>query len=129
MAASRHGRPGLRLSPAARAAVHAFAWPGNVRQLEHALEAAAVLCEGPEVLPDDLPPEVATASIPSASGARPGTTLPSASPAPPVIRTLAEVEQNAIAAALDACGGNRSEAARRLGIGRNTLLRKLASAG
>jgi DNA-binding NtrC family response regulator len=98
-----------------------------VRQLEHALEAAAVLCEGPEVLPDDLPPEVAAASIPSASSALPAPTLPSAGPA--VIRTLAEVEQHAIAAALDACGGNRSEAARRLGIGRNTLLRKLASAG
>jgi Nif-specific regulatory protein len=45
------------------------------------------------------------------------------------VRTLAEIERAAIDAALEACGGNRSEAARRLGIGRNTLLRKLAAAG
>ena len=45
------------------------------------------------------------------------------------LRTLAEIERAAIDAALEACGGNRSEAARRLGIGRNTLLRKLAAAG
>jgi Nif-specific regulatory protein len=115
VAAERHGRLGLRLSDAARAAVRAHAWPGNVRELEHALEAAAVLCEGPRVEVHDLP------SLPT--GAGPG--LGRALLAPDGVRPLAEVERDAILRAVEACAGNRSEAARRLGIGRNTLLRKL----
>lgn len=114
-AARRHGRPELRLAPDARAAIQAASWPGNVRELEHALEAAAVLCDGPLVHASDLPGDRAPRPTPGDAAA-----------APDNVRTLAEVERDAIAAALDVCGGNRSEAARRLGIGRNTLLRKLA---
>ena len=113
-AAQRHGRQGIRLSPEARAAIHAASWPGNVRELEHALEAAAVLCAGPWILPSDLP------HVPMLTGA---TAPPPLGPFD--VRPLAEVERAAIEAALAACGGNRSDAARRLGIGRNTLLRKL----
>jgi DNA-binding NtrC family response regulator len=60
---------------------------------------------------DDLPPEV-------------GSTPP-ASPAAGEVRTLAEVERDYIAAALNASGGNRAKAAERLGIGAATLYRKL----
>jgi Nif-specific regulatory protein len=113
--ARRHGRStggpdGLRLDPAARARLHGWTWPGNVRELEHRIEAAVVLTAGPVIgVADlDLPASAAAGFTPLATGG-----------------TLAEVESAYIRHVLDRCGGNRSEAARQLGIGRNTLARKL----
>lgn len=67
-----------------------------------------------------LPP--ATPDAPAASGS--AVPLPDATPSP-----LRHLEREAILAALKACGGNRSHAARRLGIGRNTLWRKMRAYG
>jgi DNA-binding NtrC family response regulator len=58
MHATRLARP-LRLSREALAAIERYDWPGNVRELKNALERAAVLCRGDEILPGDLPEEVA----------------------------------------------------------------------
>jgi Nif-specific regulatory protein len=116
----RHGRRGLTLSIAARTLMHHHPWPGNVRELENCIESAVVLAPGQVV--DAL-------SLALDSG--------SATPAPlglaaPVdgrfstdLRPLREVEQAYVGFVVDACDGNRSAAARLLGIGRNTLLRKL----
>ncbi len=119
---ARHGRPELRLSLAARARLHAHAWPGNVRELEHCIESAVVLCPGEEVLPSHLP-------LGPRSGAAPVAEV-AASPADPTLFTarigpLREVERAYVEHVLAACGGNRSQAARLLEIGRNTLARKL----
>lgn len=112
----RHNRAGIQLSQAARGQLHAYAWPGNVRELEHAIESAIVLTPGKEIGPNDLPlvqqPEPSLSLDPSTFVAPLGT--------------LADVEIAYIRHILGTCDGNRSEAARRLGIGRNTLNRKLS---
>jgi transcriptional regulator with GAF, ATPase, and Fis domain len=124
----RHGRPELHLAPEARAALHAHAWPGNVRELENCLEAAVVLSPGP-VVPAEI---LGLASPPRApSTPDPEPTIPAATDDPPdTFRfagtgTLESVERAYITHVLGLCGGNRSRAAAALGIGRNTLLRKL----
>lgn len=88
-----------------------YAWPGNVRELEHALERAMLLTEG-EPLPAEL---LVEETLPLGDGADDGT------------RSLSEVEQRHIMKVLNDCGGDRSRAARLLGIARSTLRRKLMS--
>ena len=105
----RHNRPGLRLSEGARHALHAHDWPGNVRELEHCIESTVVLSPGSEIEADQLPL--------GPSRSQKGFEGP--------LRPLREVEAEYIRHVVRACGGNRSEAARVLGIGRNTLARKL----
>jgi len=109
-AARRHGRPGLTLAPAARARLHGWRWPGNVRELENRIEAAAVLAAAAVIQADEL-------ELPVEEG-RAGF-VPTG--------TLAEVERAYIQHVLDRCGGNQSEAARVLGIARNTLARRVAA--
>jgi transcriptional regulator with PAS, ATPase and Fis domain len=105
-------------SPAALGALRAHAWPGNVRELENAVERAAALAEGPLIGLDDLPEAVRGGNV----AAEPALALPETV-------TLAEAERILIRHALDATGGNKKEAARRLGIGLATLYRKLAAEG
>jgi len=128
----------LRLSQEVLALLAAGTWPGNVRQLYNVLRAAAVLAGAdgviaPEHLPDDvvedLPRSTAETSRPAAaSDGRPsigiGTsaaTVPGA--AEPL--SLQAMEVAAIQRTLDETGGNIAEAAKRLGISRNTIYRKL----
>ena len=103
-------------SPEALAALRGHAWPGNVRELENAVERAAALAEGPLNGLDDLPEAVRGGG----AAAEPALALPEAV-------TLAEAERILVRHALDATGGNKKEAARRLGIGLATLYRKLAA--
>ncbi len=114
------GRPELRLSDDACSALGAAAWPGNVRELGNVLERSAILAEGEIITADDLallPDTLAAyAGTPSAGG-------PNAVLSP--MGNMADVERDAIARALDACGGNRRQAAARLGIGLRTLYEKL----
>jgi two-component system, NtrC family, response regulator AtoC len=96
------------LGPAARERLLAAPWPGNVRELANALERAVILSGG-----DTLGPEHV---ILEAAGTAPAAGAP---------QTLAELERDAIARALAAAGGNRKDAAERLGIGLRTLYDKL----
>ena len=113
--ARRFGRP-LTLSPGALAWLEQQQWPGNIRQLEHAIERAAVLSD---------------AAILEADHFRSGSL--SVTPPAPLwdmgTGTLGEAveaaERAAIAAALAAAGGNRRDAAQRLGISLRTLFYKL----
>ncbi len=113
------GRRIERIAPAALDALRGYRWPGNVRELRNVVERALVLGDGPELELDDLPPELVHAA-PAGTWAG-----PSASAEPGRIRTLAELEREAIAAALTATGGNKARAAALLGIDRTTLYRKL----
>jgi two-component system response regulator AtoC len=112
------GKDGYRFSNEAMAALQLHPWPGNVRELENAVYSALVMANsspvGPEALPVSIARELPTQSL-SAGG-----TLRE------IVASHQEaVERRAIVEMLRECGGNQSEAARRLGIGRNTLLRKM----
>jgi two-component system response regulator AtoC len=100
------------LSAAAQALLLEFEWRGNVRELANALERALILCEGGAIEPHHLRLDAAAAR--------------SADAAP---QPLADLERNAILAALSRVGGNRRLAAEQLGIGLRTLYEKLKRYG
>jgi DNA-binding NtrC family response regulator len=95
-----------------------YRWPGNVRELRNVVERALVLGDGAILELDDLPPELQLAGPPTGSPAGPAITAQKVMP-------LADLEAQAIAAALEATGGNKARAAALLGIDRTTLYRKL----
>ncbi|MEW6676974.1 MAG: sigma-54 dependent transcriptional regulator [Pseudomonadota bacterium] len=114
---ARHGRalnPEVKaLAPEVLERLAAYDWPGNVRELEGVVQRALVLAGGAALTPADLPAELR--SPPAQLSTAPW--LPAA--------TLEEVEAFWIRHILEQCGGNRTQAARRLGIDPSTLWRKL----
>jgi DNA-binding NtrC family response regulator len=114
-AARRTGRKVSGFTPAAAHRLLRYGWPGNVRELENAIERAVVLTRRSRIDIEDLPGEV-------------GLTMPDAVAATDV-RPLAEVERDYIKSVLRAVGGNRSQAAQKLGIGEATLYRKIKQFG
>ena len=115
----RHRRESLSLSAEARSALHGHVWPGNVRELEHAIEAAVILSAGPDVAASDL--EIRGRLAPTDAG--PSALLPQDE-----LISLRDLEARYIRHVLERCDGNRTRAASILGIGRNTLVRKLKEA-
>jgi transcriptional regulator with PAS, ATPase and Fis domain len=97
------------LTPAAVARLGAHRWPGNVRELKNVIGRAALLAGGAPIGPEHLLFDEAPAATPA----------PSAAPA------ADDPERARILAALDACAGNQTQAAKRLGISRATLVHKL----
>jgi len=108
------GGKAVKFSPAAADALRSYRWPGNVRELEHVIERALIMASGTAVEVGDLPPEL----LPSAPAVKKGAK-----------ETLDDSEKRHILQALEDCGGNQVEAAKRLGVARNTLWRKLKSYG
>ena len=141
------GFPPVALSEAALAVLAGHRWPGNVRELENLLERLAVAAAGATVGPEQLPlarPEgtgraaALTAAIRDEAGTAPAAPAAPAPPAAPVVPrlalptqglnlkdTLAALESDLIAQALERADGVVAHAARLLGIGRTTLLEKL----
>lgn len=122
-----------------------FDWPGNVRQLENAVFRAVILADGDALDVEDFP-QILNASpqadqiVPQSEGARAKSAGPVeglSAPSIPVsvldeggdIRPLHEIEAEVIRLALEKYRGRMSEIARRLGIGRSTLYRKVAEFG
>ncbi|MEJ6396161.1 sigma-54-dependent Fis family transcriptional regulator [Gymnodinialimonas sp. 2305UL16-5] len=95
----------ILLSPLARAELKSRAWAGNIRELEHVLESAVALCEGVTLDIADLPPPPLQ---------------------PPALHAAGTADLEAL---LTACDWNMSEAARRLGLNRSTILRRVRKAG
>jgi DNA-binding NtrC family response regulator len=108
-------RPARHFSPDALDRLTGYHWPGNIRELENLVQRAVILCQGEQVEAGHLPPDLAPSITATATGA-----LPFAADA-----SLQEVERIWIDQVLARCGGNKSEAARRLGIDVSTLHRKL----
>jgi len=101
------GRPPAGLTRDARAALLAHDWPGNVRELRNALERAAILCEGGLITSDHLSLQRAPAML------------------PPEANDLNAVERETIERVMRDTGGNKSKAARRLGLSRTQLYVRL----
>ncbi len=99
------GKPVERFSSEALRALQRHAWPGNVRELRSAVDYALIQCRGSEIGPADLPPEVREPGPPAAG------------------------EANPLQNALQRTGGNRTRAAKLLGIGRATFYRRLRASG
>jgi DNA-binding NtrC family response regulator len=124
------GRHVARIADDALEVLSNYRWPGNVRELRNVVERALVLGDGPVLELDDLPPELHLAGPPSGSpsAAGPAAFLGGVGGVGGLggkVLPLAELEQLAITAALDATGGNKARAAALLGIDRTTLYRKL----
>ncbi len=110
---AKYRREGLSVSDEALNLLIKYHWPGNVRELENTLERVVILTEKPVLDVHDF----------MYAG------LPFLSHSPSDSYTLADVERNHIAHVLHNCGGNKSEAARMLGIDRKTLRDKIKRYG
>jgi two-component system, NtrC family, response regulator AtoC len=108
------------ITPEAMALLREYSWPGNVRELRAAIEGAVVMCRGDRILPEDVqdyvrPPEPSSLGNPATGGS--GTT------------TVKDAERQLIIKALKESEGNRTLAAKRIGMSRRTLHRKLHEFG
>lgn len=99
------------MSPDTLRLLMSHAWPGNVRELKSAIEFAVISCKGKDILPTDLPPEIAAVPV----APRPSTWVP----------LSGQDEKSKLLAALSDAKGNRTEAAKRLGVSRATFYRRL----
>jgi DNA-binding NtrC family response regulator len=118
--ARENDKPVSKFSPEAMDLIMRHAWPGNVRELRTAVEHAVVLCKSDKITPRDLPPSARQANgAPAvAAPARASTDL-----------SVKEAEKQLIIRALKATNGNRTLAAKKLGMSRRTLYRKLTEYG
>jgi len=107
-----------RVDPDAMEQLVSHDWSGNVRELENMIHRSMLMAAGPELLPADVP-------IGPASEAAHARSIVSTDG----VLKLDELEKHAIQLALEQYGGNLSDAARQLGIGRSTLYRKIDQYG
>jgi DNA-binding NtrC family response regulator len=131
---------GVRVAGFSAACLHALqshTWPGNVRELQNVIERGVILCgDGEELRTDHLglvqlasPASAAPVPSPSMnSSSKPAAALP-AVPAPSAELPLAEIEKRHILQLLESSQGNRTHAARKLGISVRTLRNKLNEYG
>ncbi len=107
------GKPVSGLTPRAAMMLQRYAWPGNVRELEHVIGRACMLTEHTMLdvadLPEELAQQISIAPEESAANAS----------------LLADQERRLVEEALRECAGNQSQAARKLGIGRDALRYKM----
>ena len=116
--AVQDGRPVPSLSAAARDALMAYHWPGNVRELENVLERSMLLANGTVLQAADIRFDVA----PQRAAAPANGFLPEGV-------TLEQHEQDIIREALRRAGGNKSQAARMLGMTRNAFRYRISQMG
>jgi two-component system response regulator HydG len=111
----------FRINPEAVAALEAFPWPGNIRQLENVVQQAVLVSTGPELLLSHLPPAVQKYSTPNLSSANGHGKL--------LGQSREELERNLIRSTLAQCRNSRTDTAHALGISRVTLYKKMRKYG
>jgi len=109
-------------SPLAMDMLLKYAWPGNVRELENVIERAVILLPDEHITEKELPTTVTESYAEEKDWVSPPSQVAANRP-------LEEIEKEAILATLEDSGGNKSETARRLGINRKTLHKKLKDYG
>ena len=123
-----------QLSDEATSLLLGYDWPGNIRQLQNAVFRAVVMCEGPLLEAADFPQILMAPGHRVAGGTRAPDGVPGGDEMQPFIslideagdlRSLAAIEAEVIRRAIHRCHGRLSEVARRLGIGRSTLYRRI----
>jgi DNA-binding NtrC family response regulator len=102
----------IRLSPQAVQCLLSHTWTGNVRELRNAIQFACLVCRGDVILPEHLPPKIRDRASDTDGQA-------------PTAGQLSDIERAAILATLEECKGNRTQAAKKLGISRRGLIYKL----
>lgn len=107
----KYHKPNLILGEATISHLQNYSWPGNIRELQHAVERAVILCEGLELLPEDF---VFKAHRSAEDEVVSSTTV-----------NLEAIERETIRKAIQKNQGNLSSAAKELGMGRSTLYRKM----
>ncbi|MBI5515988.1 MAG: sigma-54-dependent Fis family transcriptional regulator [Deltaproteobacteria bacterium] len=121
-----NGRPEVTLADSAIARLQAEPWPGNVRQLQNFIERLVVLALGARLTAEDVDRELSRRpSLAPGVGVGAGA----AQPVGTLDHTRREAEREALAQALQRAGGNRTLAARLLGVSRRTLYNKLEEHG
>ena len=120
--ARTQGTNELTLSTAAEQKLLQWTWPGNVRELENVLQRAVVLSQGTTIEPTDIAFGAATGPVGVLQGGV--ASIPAALPAL-ANRPLADIEREAILETLASTGGNKTEAARRMGVSARTLSNKM----
>jgi sigma-54-specific transcriptional regulator len=135
-AAQRTGRPVPTLEAAAWDKLRNYAWPGNIRELQHVVRRAVLICRGSQIAPGDL-------ELAPGAGANHGQEKESATAcvAKAVKAALASTDENIyeslhnmldlelLRQVLAECNGNQVQTARRLGISRNGLRAKMEALG
>ncbi|MBL8620020.1 MAG: sigma-54-dependent Fis family transcriptional regulator [Myxococcales bacterium] len=116
----RTGKAVTSISPEAARKLLDYDWPGNVRELENGIERAVALAQVSEIGVDDLP-----AKIRDHQSAR----LVITGDDPAELVTMAEMERRYVRRVLEACGGNKTQAAKVLGMDRRSLYRRLEEPG
>jgi two-component system response regulator FlrC len=120
--AREFGKESIRFSAAALDRLRQHRWPGNVRELENAIQRAVALCSGSVIAPEEL----LLASAPDPAGVAPPAT---AQGLPAGVTTMRDMERELIRKTLEETGGNRTRAAKVLGISLRTLRNKLNEFG
>ncbi|MEA2064456.1 MAG: sigma 54-interacting transcriptional regulator, partial [Gemmatimonadota bacterium] len=122
-----------RIHPEAMKLLLEYCWRGNVRELEHAVEYAFVLCKGPEIGPFELPQEILRLELRSrycqpqgVEGAFPGALQPASNAGAP---TTVDLQRHELLQALEQAGWNQSAAARLLGVSRVTVWNRMKKLG
>jgi len=121
------GRPAAGISRDASGWLLAHSWPGNARELRNAIERAILLCDGGLITRQHLPAVVAQPDAPRA-GSRAGAGDPGA-PLPPGGVDLEQVDRAYVQQALAQARGNKSKAARLLGLTRAQLYSRIEKYG
>jgi DNA-binding NtrC family response regulator len=109
--AREYARATMHLSPQAAQYLLTHSWPGNVRELRNAIHRACLLCQGDILMPEHLRSAASPEKTNNGAMASNGC--------------LSQLERATILATLEECGGNRTRAAKVLGISRRTLINKL----